>query len=205
MVPVPSLFFIGENGTPLEIVAGSMTTVELVSKIDSVLTKAGKSSKQSSLNLIDAEQKATAISSSSNNNTIENATASNINDNNSNPNIDLALNVMESVIADSTSDNKDVIENAAKTTLLNTENQDNNEASKKNIEAEQASQNKELSAEVCKLLNCYLNIIFDIIVEHINYICCTFLGEARKSTTINRASTKTTIRGGTEKRTGTRN
>lgn len=161
MVPVPSLFFIGENGTPLEIVAGSITAIELVSKIDSVLTKAGKSSKQSSLNLIDAEQKATAISSSSNNNVTENATASNINDNNSNPNIDVASTITESVITDSTSDNKDVIENATKTTtLLNTENQDNNEASKKNIEAKQAVQNQELTAEVCKLSNCYLNIIF---------------------------------------------
>lgn len=158
MVPVPSLFFIGENGTPLEIVAGSMTVVELVSKIDSVLTKAGKSSKQSSLNLIDAEQKATALNSSSNNNAIENATASNINDNNSNPNIDLTSTITESVIADNTSDNKDIIENTTKTTLLNTENQDNNEASKKNIEAKQASQNNELTAEVCKLSNCYLNL-----------------------------------------------
>lgn len=159
MVPVPSLFFIGENGTPLEIVAGTITAIELVSKIDSVLTKAGKSSKQSSLNLIDAEQKATAISSSSNNNVTENATTSNINDNNSNPNIDVASTITESVITDSTSDNKDVIENATKT-LLNTENQDNNEASKKNIEAKEAVQNKELTAEVCKLSNCYLNIIF---------------------------------------------
>ncbi|EFN63618.1 UBX domain-containing protein 2 [Camponotus floridanus] len=148
LVPVPSLFFIGENGTPLEIVAGTITAIELVSKIDSVLTKAGKSSKQSSLNLIDAEQKATAISSSSNNNVTENATASNINDNNSNPNIDVASTITESVITDSTSDNKDVIENATKTTtLLNTENQDNNEASKKNVEAKEAVQNKELTAE----------------------------------------------------------
>lgn len=161
MVPVPSLFFIGENGTPLEIVAGTITAIELMSKIDSVLTKAGKSSKQSSLNLIDAEQKATAISSSSNNNITENATASNINDNNSNLNIDVTSTITESVITDNTSDNKDVIENATKTTtLLNTENQDNNEASKKNIEAKEAVQNKELTAEVCKLSNCYLNIIF---------------------------------------------
>ncbi|KAM0736603.1 UBX domain-containing protein 4 [Formica fusca] len=147
LVPVPSLFFIGENGTPLEIVAGSITTIELVSKIDNVLTKAGKGSKQSSLNLIDAEQKATAASSSSNNNATENATASNINDNNSNPNIDLSSIITESVIADSSNDNKDVIENATKTTTLNTENQDNNEASKKDVETNQASQNKNLTAE----------------------------------------------------------
>ncbi|XP_070150523.1 UBX domain-containing protein 4 isoform X1 [Polyergus mexicanus] len=145
LVPVPSLFFIGENGTPLEIVAGSITTIELVSKIDNVLTKAGKGSKQSSLNLIDAEQKATAASSSSNNNATENATVSNINDNNSNPNIDLSSTITESVIADSSNDNKDVIENATKT--LNTENQDNNEASKKDVETKQTSQNKKLTAE----------------------------------------------------------
>ncbi|XP_071557698.1 UBX domain-containing protein 4 isoform X3 [Temnothorax nylanderi] len=42
LVPVPSLFFIGENGTPLEIVAGSATAAELESKIDDVLAKAGK-------------------------------------------------------------------------------------------------------------------------------------------------------------------
>ncbi|EGI60045.1 UBX domain-containing protein 4 [Acromyrmex echinatior] len=95
LVPVPSLFFIGENGTPLEIIAGSATASELASKIDNVLTKAGKSNKQSSLNLIDAEQKATAASSSSNNNVVE--TTSNINDNNSNSNADLTSDTTESV------------------------------------------------------------------------------------------------------------
>lgn len=160
MVPVPSLFFIGENGTPLEIVAGSITTIELVSKIDNVLTKAGKGSKQSSLNLIDAEQKATAAGSSSNNNATENATASNINDNNSNPNIDLSSTITESVIVDNSNDNKDIIENATKmTTLLNTENQGNNEESKKDVETKQANQNKKLTAEVCRLTMTYLDII----------------------------------------------
>lgn len=160
MVPVPSLFFIGENGTPLEIVADSITTIELVSKIDNVLTKAGKGNKQSSLNLIDAEQKATAAGSSSNNNATEDATASNINDNNSNPNIDLSSTITESIIMDSSNDNKDIIENAAKmTTLLNTENQDNNEESKKDVETKQASQNKKLTAEVCRLTMIYLDII----------------------------------------------
>lgn len=141
LVPVPSLFFIGENGTPLEIVAGSVTAVELASKIDSVLTKARKDSKQSSLNFIDAEQKSTGASS--NNNATGSATASDLNDisdNNSNPNIDLAST--ESV--GNLNDNKDVIENA---TVLNTENRDNNEASNKNVETKQASQNQELSAE----------------------------------------------------------
>ncbi|KYN16968.1 UBX domain-containing protein 4 [Trachymyrmex cornetzi] len=148
LVPVPSLFFIGENGTPLEIIAGSATASELASKIDNVLMKAGKSNKQSSLNLIDAEQKATAASSSSNNNVIE--TTSNINDNNSNPNADLTSGTTESVTSVDSSNNENyVTEDAAKSaTSLNTGNQDNNEASAKiNVETKQDNQNKELTAE----------------------------------------------------------
>lgn len=59
LVPVPSLFFIGENGIPLEIVAGSTTSADLLAKIELVLSKAGKN-KNTSANLIDAEQKAAA-------------------------------------------------------------------------------------------------------------------------------------------------
>lgn len=45
MVPIPSLFFIGNNGTPLEVVTGITKTVdELESKIVSVLERAGLSS-----------------------------------------------------------------------------------------------------------------------------------------------------------------
>lgn len=62
-MPVPSLFFIGENGTPLEIIAGSTTASDLATKIDLVLTKVGKNA---SINLIDAEQKAAATSINSN-------------------------------------------------------------------------------------------------------------------------------------------
>lgn len=65
LVPVPSLFFIGENGTPLEIIAGSTTANDLATKIDLVLTKVGKN-KNASINLIDAEQKAAATSINSN-------------------------------------------------------------------------------------------------------------------------------------------
>ncbi|XP_074112251.1 UBX domain-containing protein 4 isoform X1 [Cotesia typhae] len=54
LVPVPSLFFIGDNGKPLEIVAGSVTSSSLKDKIDSVLVKAGK--KDSSNNFIKMEQ-----------------------------------------------------------------------------------------------------------------------------------------------------
>lgn len=65
LVPVPSLFFIGENGTPLEIIAGSTTASDLATKIDLVLTKVGKN-KNASINLIDAEQKAAETSINSN-------------------------------------------------------------------------------------------------------------------------------------------
>lgn len=143
---MPSLFFIGENGTPLEIVAGNATTAELASKIDNVLTKAGKNNKQSSLSLIDAEQKAAAASSSSNNNTVETIT-SNVNDNNSNPDL---TGITESVTSDISS-NENITEDTAKTvTSLKTGNRDNNEASA-NTEAKQDNQNKELTAEVCGL------------------------------------------------------
>lgn len=151
MVPVPSLFFIGENGTPLEIIAGSTTAAELASKIDNVLTKAGKSNKQSSLSLIDAEQKATAASSSSNNNAVE-TTASNINDNDTNPNADLTSGTTESVIPVDISNNENnaTDDTAKAVTSLNTGNQDNNETSAKtNAETKQDNQNMDLTAEVC--------------------------------------------------------
>ncbi|XP_017888566.1 UBX domain-containing protein 4 [Ceratina calcarata] len=60
-VSVPSLFLIGENGAPLEIIAGNTTAADLASKIDLVLAKVGKN-KNASTNLIDAEQKTTADS-----------------------------------------------------------------------------------------------------------------------------------------------
>jgi len=160
-VPVPSLFFIGENGTPLEIIAGSATAAELASKIDNVMTKAGKSNKQSSLNLINAEQKATAASSSSNNNTVE--TTSNINDNNSNTNANLTSGITKSATPEDISNNENnVTEDTAKVvTSLNIENQDNNEASAKiNTEIKQDNQNKELTAEVSGF-NKNINIIFE--------------------------------------------
>ncbi|XP_012229580.2 UBX domain-containing protein 4 isoform X1 [Linepithema humile] len=143
LVPVPSLFFIGENGVPLEIVGGNKSAIELASKIDDVLAKAGKSSKQSSLNLIDAEQK--AASSSGDNNTV---ITSNVNDVKSNAHTDLISTAAESAAVNTSSDNKDITENAAKpTTSLNTEKQDNNESTKKNAESKQESQNTELTAE----------------------------------------------------------
>lgn len=65
LVPVPSLFFIGENGIPLEIVAGNTTSADLLAKIDLVLSKAGKN-KNTSTNLINAEQKAAAANNATN-------------------------------------------------------------------------------------------------------------------------------------------
>ncbi|XP_012527167.1 UBX domain-containing protein 4 [Monomorium pharaonis] len=142
LVPVPSLFFIGENGTPLEIVAGSSTAADLASKIDNVVTKAGKSNKQSSLNLIDAEQKVAATSSSSNNNAID-ITTSNINDNNSNPNANLTSGITEAVTPINISNNENNVEDTAKAA---TENQDNNEM-RTNAETKQDNQTNELTAE----------------------------------------------------------
>ncbi|KDR21412.1 UBX domain-containing protein 4 [Zootermopsis nevadensis] len=42
LVPVPSLFFIGGNGVPLEVVAGEVDVPELVQRIATVLEKSGK-------------------------------------------------------------------------------------------------------------------------------------------------------------------
>jgi hypothetical protein len=42
LVPVPSLFFIGGNGVPLEVVAGEVKEPELLRRITSVLEKSGK-------------------------------------------------------------------------------------------------------------------------------------------------------------------
>ena len=67
LVPVPSLFFIGENGVPLEIVAGSTTAADLLNKLDLVLTKARTNKTSSSTNLIDAEKKDIAACSTDNN------------------------------------------------------------------------------------------------------------------------------------------
>lgn len=207
MVPIPSLFFIGENGTPLEIVAGITTVDDLVSKIDSVLTKAGKSNKHSSsANLINIEQKAAAINSSNNNDTVEAAT-SNIN----NVKHDLNTNLIssESTTADISTSKNEVIEDPIKATepSLSTEIKDNNEPPKENAEAQQnheikrETQNKELTAEVCQIYKHGCNIV---VARKVNYIFpYKYLGEGRESTAINRGSTKTTIGGGTEKGTGT--
>lgn len=150
MVPVPSLFFIGENGTPLEIVGDNKSAIELASKIDDVLTRAGKTNKQSSLNLIDAEQKAAGSSGHS-----STLATSSISDVKSNANTDL-ISTAESVAGAVLSDNKDITEDAAKPTLLDTGKQDSNESSKKNTESKQESQNKELTLEVSQLSNIYV-------------------------------------------------
>lgn len=63
LVPLPSLFFIGKSGTPIEVVTGATTTVEeLDSKIKSILEKSGVSSGASS-SLISSEQSAASSSS----------------------------------------------------------------------------------------------------------------------------------------------
>lgn len=51
LVPLPSVFFIGKNGSPLEIVTGVTNTVaELETKINGVLTKANLNPSTSSGN-----------------------------------------------------------------------------------------------------------------------------------------------------------
>lgn len=62
LVPLPSMFFIGKNGTPLEIVTGITKTVEeLVAKIDGVLEKANlipiSNNASASANLIESKLK----------------------------------------------------------------------------------------------------------------------------------------------------
>ncbi|EZA52333.1 hypothetical protein DMN91_006700 [Ooceraea biroi] len=148
LVPVPSLFFIGENGTPLEIVAGNTTATELVSKINNVLLKAGKTNKNFLSILVDEEERMreASTSSSSNNNATE-ATASNINNVGPNPNTGLTSTV-ESVTTSSSNDEKGLTGGAVKTaTSSNTENQNNNEASKNDSETMQENQDVELTAE----------------------------------------------------------
>ncbi|KAJ8686574.1 hypothetical protein QAD02_022368 [Eretmocerus hayati] len=55
IVPVPSIFFIGINGLPLEVIGNPLSSSELASKIDSILSKANEP-EQASSNLIGAEQ-----------------------------------------------------------------------------------------------------------------------------------------------------
>lgn len=66
VVPVPSLFFIGANGAPLEVVSGRVSSSDLEKKIDSILEKAGKkTSPGSSASLIDAERSTASGSTTS--------------------------------------------------------------------------------------------------------------------------------------------
>lgn len=46
LVPIPSLFFIGGNGVPLEVVAGEVNVPELLRRINLVLEKSGKTVSQ---------------------------------------------------------------------------------------------------------------------------------------------------------------
>lgn len=67
LVPVPSIFFISESGTPLEIIGNPLPPMELVAKIDSILEKAHPQASTSS-STAEVEQKA---HSSTNENIIE--------------------------------------------------------------------------------------------------------------------------------------
>ncbi|XP_011310210.1 UBX domain-containing protein 4 [Fopius arisanus] len=64
LVPIPSLFFIGDNGSPLEIVAGTVNAQTLHEKIDAVLQKASKGKNEISGDFIRGEQSASAAGQS---------------------------------------------------------------------------------------------------------------------------------------------
>lgn len=65
LVPLPSLFFIGKNGQPIEVVTGNTKTVEeLDSKIKNILEISGISNEASSSNLISSEQQSASTSAS---------------------------------------------------------------------------------------------------------------------------------------------
>lgn len=74
MVPLPSLFFIGKNGTPLEVATGVISSVdELNGKIENVLKLAGFSNEQDKK---DSNQSLSTPSTSSNTPSTSLATAS---------------------------------------------------------------------------------------------------------------------------------
>ncbi|XP_058794186.1 UBX domain-containing protein 4-like [Phymastichus coffea] len=56
LVPVPSIFFIGENGAPLEIIGNKLSSNDLASKIDSIVLKAKPQTIDPSASLINSEQ-----------------------------------------------------------------------------------------------------------------------------------------------------
>lgn len=203
MVPVPSLFFIGENGTPLEIIAGATNADDLISKINNVLTQAGKNNKNSSSNLIDMEQKAAGAGSSNNEPTVEPAEC-NTDNVNCNSNTDPVI--FESTAAD-VSNNKDATEDSVKAiTLSNIENKDNNEESQENSEIKQDTQNKELQQLTAEVSGIYINTtknLYVIAQQYFIFIIHKFIGKSRESTEVNRTSTKTTIRRGNEEGTRT--
>lgn len=152
MVPVPSLFFIGENGAPLEIVAGTTTVDDLASKIDNVLIRAGKVVQNVSLNFIDAEKEAVIASSSNSNNAVKVA-ASNISNSMTNSNTDSVTT--ESTTVNLSYNEKDA-EDSIKSPLStepssSTENKNSNETSETDAKNKQESQNNELTTEVYKL------------------------------------------------------
>ncbi|XP_012252086.2 UBX domain-containing protein 4 isoform X2 [Athalia rosae] len=61
LVPVPSLFFIGQNGAPIEVIAGETSIADLMTKIDTILKKVEPAQKDSSTSLIQAEQNVASL------------------------------------------------------------------------------------------------------------------------------------------------
>jgi hypothetical protein len=76
-VPVPSIFFIGENGRPLEIVVKISSPSDLVSKIDSILEKIKLQVKHSAADVVNAEKKAHSSSNNQEINKVQDTTSTN--------------------------------------------------------------------------------------------------------------------------------
>lgn len=64
LVPIPSLFFIGQSGAPLEVIAGSTNVADLTAKIETVLERVEPTSKDSSTSFIQSEKKESSGSGS---------------------------------------------------------------------------------------------------------------------------------------------
>ncbi|KZC07166.1 PREDICTED: UBX domain-containing protein 4 [Dufourea novaeangliae] len=139
LVPVPSIFFISTNGTPLEIIAGTTTAADLITKIELVLSKARKN-ENSSMNLIDAEKKATASSGTINSNTNAGSSVDLKNDNKTKSNTDVPLSQTTLKNENSIVTTEDVkVEpcTALKTTEASVSNSETQDASTKELSPEE--------------------------------------------------------------------
>ncbi|XP_033334844.1 UBX domain-containing protein 4 [Megalopta genalis] len=154
LVPVPSVFFIGTNGSPLEIVAGTTTANDLQTKIETVLTKAGKNKTSNlSSSLIDAEKKATASGITINTPSTSSKPATNLECDstiNSNTDVSLKQETVETKVAEETKATK--VENESSNVATENANVESSTVDKsKNVPSEtsepQEASTKTLAAE----------------------------------------------------------